>query len=139
MTVEPVQVIGLKQLQRDLRDLDAKLPRELRKVNLSVAQMVVEKAQSAAGGVSRQASAAAASGLKAAAEQRSAAVILRVVRGFELGAEFGALQWHQFMPWKGNSGDAGYFMYPTIRAENEHIVEAYVQRLTELLNKVYPD
>jgi hypothetical protein len=154
--VEVVRIEGLKALQKDLRDLDQKLPRELRKVNLSVAQMVAEHARGAAssqGGIA----AAAAGRLKARAEQRSAAVVLTAgapgtAAGGALGAEFGAGHdsnrsrrsgqykgYNQFKMWRGNGPDAGYFMYPTVRADNDQIVDAYLQRVTELLNQVFPD
>jgi hypothetical protein len=152
-SVRAVQIEGLIALQKDLRTLDKKLPAELRKVNLAVAQMVVTKAQATAaslGGVAAK----AAPAIKAAAEQRGASVTLKASKSipFAMGAEFGAgrgirrdrktgtyLGFNQFQPWKGNSTDAGYFMYPTIRGENNHIVEAYEKRLTELLAQVFPD
>lgn len=149
--VRTVQIVGLKQLQRDLRALDKTLPRELRKVNLSVAQMVVAKAQQRAAGLGAM-TAKAATALKATAEQQSAAVRLTSSVKWAFGAEFGAghnsprqrrsgsyAGYNQFRSWLGNGADAGYFMYPTIRAEDDDIVNAYAKRLTELLNQVFPD
>lgn len=35
--------------------------------------------------------------------------------GYNLGAEFGAYRYKQFQTWRGNGGDAGYFLFPAIR------------------------
>lgn len=151
--VRVVQVEGLKALQSDLKQLDAKLPAELRKVNLSVAQMVAAKAQARATGLGGVA-AKSASAIKAAAQQRSATVTLAATaaKPFVMGAEFGAgrnsprhrktgsyVGYNQFKPWLGNGPGAGYFLYPTIRGENQHIVDAYVKRIDELLTQVFPN
>lgn len=151
--VEAVQIVGLKQFQADLRQLDKSLPAELRKLNLAVAQMVVEHAQARAASLGAM-QAKAATVLKAQAQQRNAAVSLTPTSSvpFALGAEFGAgrdsprqrssgtyVGYRQFEHWGGNGGDAGYFMYPTIRADDEHIVDAYVQRLNVLLAKAFPN
>lgn len=153
-----IQIVGLRDLQADLRELDAKLPRELRKVNLSVAQMVAEHAQSTArsqGSVIAK----AAPAIRAGADQRSAWVRITATAQlpFALGAEFGAGRnvartrrspsggqvtytgFKQFQQWRGNGSDAGYALYPTIRGDSDQIVAAYTQRLTELLARVFPD
>jgi hypothetical protein len=150
---QAVRIEGLRELQRDLRALDSKLPAELRKVNLAVAQMVVAKAQAKAAGEGRMA-AKAATVLKARGEQRGASVVLANTASvpFALGAEFGAGRnsprhrttgtyqgYNQFQPWLGSGAGAGYFLYPTIRGESDHIVEAYEKRLAALLARVFPD
>ena len=151
--VRAVQIDGLVQLQRDLRQLDAALPKELRKVNLDVAKLVAQRAQARARGLGGV-NAAAAGSIKALAQQRNAAVQIRATAAipFALGAEFGAGHdsrrhrktgmyrgYNQFPIWRGNGADAGYAVYPTIRDSNSAIVEAYQQRLTELLTEVFPN
>jgi hypothetical protein len=149
--VQAVRIVGLRELQRDLRAIETRLPAELRKVNLAVAEMVVEKAQTKAAGEGRMA-AKAATVLKARAQQRSASVTLRATAAvpFALGAEFGAGHnsprhrssgtykgYNQFQPWLGSGADAGYFLYPTIRESSEAIAAAYETRLAELLTQVF--
>jgi hypothetical protein len=34
---------------------------------------------------------------------------------YDMGAEFGSYQYHQFKIWRGNDDDAGYFLWPAIR------------------------
>lgn len=152
-----IGIDGLVALQRDLRAVDADLPKDLRALNLEVAESVASKAQARAvahGG----ALAKAAPAIKAGAEQRGAFVRLTASTKYPmvLGAEFGAGQntrrigkvrgggirsyvgFRQFDAWRGNGADAGYAVYPTIRAENEHIVAAYSERLAQLLDRAFP-
>lgn len=151
--VEAVQIVGLKELQRDLRTVDAKAPSELRKINLEAAQLVTTRAKAAAtaqGGLAAK----SAGALRAAAEQRGAAVRLIATPAipFALGAEFGAVHnrirhrrtgtykgYNQFKAWRGNGSAAGYFLYPTIRASDQAIVDIYVKRLGELLATAFPN
>jgi hypothetical protein len=148
-----VQINGLKALQADLRALDKTLPRELRKVNLSVAQFIAERAKAVSTGLGGQ-HAKVADVIKAVAEQRSAAVKITATEAvpYALGAEFGAghnsarqrksgtyLGYNALPSWRGNSTDAGYSVYPTVRDSGEDIAAAYEQRLTELLAQVFKD
>lgn len=34
---------------------------------------------------------------------------------YNMGAEFGSYQYHQFQRWRGKGDDAGYFLWPAIR------------------------
>lgn len=36
-------------------------------------------------------------------------------QGYNMGAEFGSYRYKQFQTWRGNSDDAGYFLWPSIR------------------------
>jgi hypothetical protein len=36
-------------------------------------------------------------------------------RPYNMGAEFGSYQYHQFERWRGKGDDAGYFLWPAIR------------------------
>jgi hypothetical protein len=150
---QAIQIDGLKQLQADLRALDAKLPRELRKVNLSVAQLVADKARGRAAGLGPQ-SAKAASAIKAAAEQRGASVKMTATSAvpWAMGAEFGAghdverkrksgtYKGYNALPeWRGAGPGSGYIVFPTVRASGDDIVNAYDVKITELLNQVFHD
>lgn len=147
-----VTVRGLKDLQRALREIDKQLPRELGTASQKVAQHVVDTATIKARALGRM-EARAARSLKAARQQRVAAINFGGARyPMALGAEFGAAQgvprtvtrhgrqtiargWNQFRPWRGNSTNAGYFLYPTIRREGDRIVELYSQVLDELIDR----
>lgn len=148
-----IQIVGLKQLQADLRALDGKLPAELRKVNLSVSKMIAAKAQARATGLGGVHAKAAAS-IKATAEQRSASITIKASAAIPmaLGAEFGAghntprqratgtYEGLNALPtWRGNSSDAGYALYPTIQESDTAIVQAYSDALGALLDYVFHD
>ncbi len=51
------------------------------------------------------------------------------------GAEFGAIRWTQFKPWRGNDTGAGYFLWPTVRGESDAIGERYSEALNEALQE----
>lgn len=54
------------------------------------------------------------------------------------GAEFGGGRrptTRQFKPWRGNKGDAGYFLWPTVRAEYDTVVERYGEALMRAVDK----
>jgi hypothetical protein len=51
------------------------------------------------------------------------------------GAEFGALRFKQFKPWLGNGPGAGYFIYPTIRADADRIADEYEGAMDDLIRK----
>lgn len=52
------------------------------------------------------------------------------------GAEFGAIRWLQFEPWRGNGTGAGYFLWPTVRGESDAIGERYSDALLSALEDV---
>ena len=64
------------------------------------------------------------------------------------GAEFGAFRdirratrrglmrgWNQFDHWRGNSSDAGYFLWPAIRDTTRQETETLAERLAEIIAK----
>jgi hypothetical protein len=131
-----VRVVGLAELQKDLRELDAALPRQLRLVNKEAADVVVDAALDKAhqlGGVAAH----AAEALKSAAEQRRAVVTLGNDRHPEaLGAEFGATKYRQFRAWRGSGDDAGYFLWPAIRETRDRVVQTFDEALGRLLRSI---
>jgi hypothetical protein len=149
-----ITVRGLKDLQRALREIDKQLPREMGTASQKVAQHVVDTATLKARALGRL-QARAARSLTAARQQRVAAVNFGGARyPMALGAEFGAIQnvprsvirhgrqttalgLNQFHPWRGNSTDAGYFLYPTIRREGDRIVELFGEALDDLVARLF--
>lgn len=131
-----IQVEGLVELNRALRELGPEFQRELKGANLQVAELVAADARAAAhslGGVAAK----TAGSIKAKGYTTSAGVALGGT-GYEfaLGAEFGSYKFHQFKPWRGSSSDAGYFLYPAIRHDGDRIETEYRAALDHLLRKV---
>lgn len=119
------------RFQQALRRAGPEMKNKVKAVNKSVAQLVVDRAQGTAGGVGRQAAKAAAS-LRAsntvgAAQVRGGSARLP----WFAGAEFGAKRYKQFQEWRGNQsanvfeGGAGYFLFPSIRANREEILTKF--------------
>lgn len=157
--METIRIEGLKDLQRELRQIDKKLPRELRIVHKDIAEIIAEGARRrgmALGGVHRK----AAPAIKAGAEQRRGFIRLRPTKTipFLYGAEFGAhhdlprtvktpsgattvrLGWNQLPPHRGNQflgGTPGYMVYPTIRDKGEQMVDEYAKRIDALLKRAF--
>lgn len=153
--VGAVEIRGLTEFQRALRQIDRSLPRELRKVNKSAAEIVADAARTRAqslGGVAAK----SAPSIKATAEQRRAKVALGGARyPFALGANFGALHdvprigpsgrqfagYNQFPQWGGNQFTGGAndrFLYWAISrkrdkfmGEYERLIDAFVDRLAD--------
>lgn len=116
-----VRVDGIAELHRALKRLDPELEKELKRANKSIAQFVADDARAAAyslGGVAAK----VAPSVKANAGSGWAGISLGgSAYPMAGGAEFGAYQYHQFKPWRGNNSDAGYFMYPAIRQDADRI------------------
>ncbi len=47
--------------------------------------------------------------------------------------------WNQFRPWRGNGANAGYFIFPDIRAHEPEIVETYGDAIDKLTKRAFPD
>jgi len=47
--------------------------------------------------------------------------------------------WNQFLPWRGIGEGAGYGIYPTIRENQERIVEVYLDEVGSITSKAFPD
>lgn len=144
-----VRIEGLNEFQRALREIDATLPRELRKANKGAAEVVADASRSRAeslGGVAAK----AAPSIKAAAEQRYAKVALGGAKyPFALGANFGALHdqtrntahgvmkgWNQFPETGGKGHDR--FLYWAVRAKREEFMHEYELLLDALAARAFP-
>lgn len=51
------------------------------------------------------------------------------------GAEFGSDRFRQFSPWRGSDTGAGYFLWPTVRAESDATIEEYGDALIDAVDK----
>lgn len=59
-------------------------------------------------------------------------------RPYSIGAEFGAIQWHQFNEWRGNLNDAGYFLWPSIREfRDEDMLDLWARTVWEQMKKSF--
>lgn len=161
---ESVAVVGLndfrRQLARVLQEGGSDGADMLKEANWKVAQLVVEKAQEKAGTLGRM-QAKAASALKPSRIATKAQVVgtqdARVP--FFFGAEFGARQdilrrprqaagwagpgryrgFRQFLPWRGNKGDVGYFLFPAMREHSNEIKEMYGDEIDKIVRAVFPE
>lgn len=147
-----VQVSGLRELNKALRDLPGDLQKEMPAINREVAGFVASDARSNAlslGGVAAK----TAPTIALLGGARSAGVGFGGARApWAGGAEFGAgrnitrsrrsgtyLGFNQFEEWTGNGAKAGRFIYPAIRDNNERIVRTYEERVDDLLKRAFPD
>lgn len=138
----PVQsgfkVHGLAELQRELRNVDKTLPRQLRVVNLKAAEIVATEARGRASGLGGAIGKAAPS-IKAMAQQRSAAVRIGGAKyPFALGGEFGSIRFRQFQAWRGSGAEAGYALYPAKRAKTPQIMDMYLRMIDEIARPAFP-
>lgn len=139
-----VRVIGLKELQKALRDADKELPKQLREANKQAAEIVTGKARSNFLGRPGVAPKVAPS-VRALAQQRSASVKIGGARfPYALGSEFGGGRHGkgnptpagghttQFPPFR----KSGYALYPAIASESDRVVDAYGDVIDALLGKL---
>lgn len=140
---DTVKVQGLDQFRRELRKLQQSAGSDgialLKEANYRIASMVVGKAQSRASSIGPMQSKAAAS-LKPGRQQARAVVSGGGARvPFFNGAEFGAKQYKQFLPWKKpGGGNTGYFLFPTMKAESKNIIEMYGDELEKIAKQAFP-
>ena len=131
---DTIRVEGLPELQRGLKQLEG-MERELSKTNKSVAKLVAENAQAAAYSLGSTPAHVAPS-LKATARATYAAVTLGGGQyKMAAGAEFGSDRYAQFKPWRGTGEGAGYFLWPTIRRDEDRIVTEYEHGIDDLLRR----
>ena len=135
-----IQVKGLTEFRKSLKDLNSQFPRELAKINQDVAKDVADAAQSAAqnlGGVAAK----SAPAISAVRSQVVSAVKLNgAAYPYALGAEFGSVKYKQFKAWRGNGSDAGYFLFPTIRkkVDDGSIINKYADAIDKLAKSAFP-
>lgn len=135
-----IEVPGLNGWRKDLREVDPKLQRELGRAYKAIGGEIVARASSLAsslGGVAAK----SAQALKATARATDVSIRLDGERfPWALGAEFGGgpPRTPQFKPWRGSGPDAGYFLYPTIRAESRTILDMFGEAVDAANRQAFP-
>jgi hypothetical protein len=137
---DPIAVEGLDELRKGLKALgDVEASREYKLAGYNAAaEVVIPRAQGRAGALGRMQARAAAS-LKPARSVAGGAVRYGGGVPFAMGAEFGSIRYKQFEPWRGSAGDAGYFLWPTLRDDAADIISAFDRALEPLYRRVCPD
>lgn len=135
-TDQGVRVQGLNELNRALREMGGpELQKELKAAGKQVAEKVAGDARTNAmsiGGVAAK----VAPSIKASARNTGAGVSFGGSKyPFAGGAEFGSIQYKQFQPWRGNTSQAGYFLYPAIRENSDQIADEYLSALEDLARR----
>jgi len=147
---EGIRIKGLDEFRKELRGLTDKGPLGMLKdANYKVASFVVSSAAPRmAGRSSRAAASMRASKAAQAARITAGGAKVPWFGGVEFGsgrnvprktARGSRLGWNQFSPWRGNGPGAGYYLYPTIRAEIDTIVEMYGDELDRVARSTFPD
>lgn len=147
-----VEVQGLTEYRRALKQVSDDLPKELRRANRDAANLVANEARGRASSVGGVAAHVGPS-IRAVAQGTSAAVKWGGAR-FPMagGAEFGAGRnvprqtargtvrgWNQFEAWTGSNSSSGRFVYPAIRARQADVVEAYAAAIDRITKQAFPD
>lgn len=133
-----VKVEGLTELNRALRAIGPDAQKELGAASREVATFVANDARARAYGLGSTAAHVAPS-IRAVGGVSSAGVSFGgAAYPMAGGAEFGSVRFKQFQPWRGNGPGAGYFVYPTIRADADQIVEQYEKRVNAIVDKRFP-
>jgi hypothetical protein len=137
-----VVVRGLDELLRDLKAALTTLPRQVTAGHRRSAKVVEAasraKAEGQGGAIGK-----AKMGIKAAATQRTAKLVLDGSRHpYIFGGEFGAKRFRQFEPWRGNrwapdsANGVGYAVHPAVRETREEFVEAYADEIEKVLDTI---
>lgn len=130
-----VNVRGLAELNRTLKQLGPEVQAELKAANVEVGEMVANDARSIAYSLGSVAGKVAPS-IRPTRTQNGAGIAFGgAAYPFAGGAEFGSFRYKQFQPWRGNGEGAGYFVYPAIRQDSDEIAETYMERLDDLMRK----
>lgn len=130
------QYEGLRDFIRDLGVAPSRLD-EAEQIFLGVAaNSIVVQAKERANAVSRLAN-------KAAMDVRKGTqpgIVTYGGEAYSMGAEFGALQYKQFKPWKGNKDDAGYFLWPSVRDfRDRDMMKQWVKEAWKVIRPIFPD
>lgn len=133
-----VKIDGLRELNRALRQIGPDARAGLKDASREVSEMVAGDARSAAFTLGGVAAHVAPSIKSRASANGSGSVALGGARyPMAAGAEFGAARYKQFKPWRGNSTDAGYFLYPSIRRDADRIETVYTTALDDIIERFY--
>jgi hypothetical protein len=136
-----VEVRGLDQFRKELRQLDRSFGKELGQANKRAAEVVATAARAkalATGGVAAK----AAPDIKTAAQQRAAKLVLDATRhGYAIGAFAGSKQYAQFKPWQGPEIEEGkgYAVGPAIVEKEDEFLNVYGNALEDLARRAFPN
>lgn len=135
MSESRIDVVGLRDFQRELRTLDKAWPRELRKANLEAAEVVAEATRQSFASRPGVAPKVAAS-VKALAQQRNASVKIGGARfPYAMGSNFGSVRFLQFPP----PTDPDYSLFRSITAKRREVLNVYEKELKHLTDKAFPN
>lgn len=146
-----LKVVGMKDLRKLLRDLDAGLPGALRDTNKRVVEDIFlpplrtaawahqpKNARQGYAGTSKLHWSDLVRSLRPVSSQTSSGVMFGSTaksKAWMVGYEFGSIRYKQFPPASPRlgSGSQGYFFYPTIRREVPRVIDAYAESLNRFL------
>jgi hypothetical protein len=130
-----IDVVGLRDLQRELRALDKTMPRELRKANIEAAEVVAQATRQSFSSRPGVAPKVAAS-VKALGQQRNASVRIGGPKyPYAMGSNFGSIRFKQFPAVK----HPDYSLYTSIRSERKEVLDTYDEALKRLTKKAFPN
>lgn len=131
------------------------MPRELTKAHRKVALAVVDEGKEEMSGLPTPKSDEAAHGIVARGSQKGAAVAMLGSNPFVRAAEFGTLIHHVFgnpvlassmrrpvfRPWLGSGQDAGYALFPALRAflASPKFEQTYYDALDDVYRVAFPE
>jgi hypothetical protein len=135
---DKVQLLGVREFRNAAKKVNRDIPKDMARDLRAISDKVVEQAQSKARGLPGKAGEAFAGGLKSRTDQTAAKVTLDGSRfPTLLGDEFGAKQYPQFQPWRGNAytdplgQNVGYALHPVLRESRADID----RQATELVDR----
>ena len=136
-----IEIEGLAEWRKQIKAIDKDLVKELGQAYKAIATFIVADATAKATGLGGVA-AHSAQALTATARSTDVSVKLNGDKyPWSLGGEFGGgpPRTPQFKAWRGNGADAGYFLYPTIHADAQKILDAYAEAFDKVTKLAYPN
>lgn len=133
-----VKVQGLRELSRALKAIGPEAQHELRDAAKTVATFVANDARARAMGLGSTAAHVAPSISPTGGVSGAGVGFGGAAYPMAGGAEFGSYRYRQFKPWRGNGPDAGYFIYPTIRADADRIFDEFDGAVKRIIDKRFP-
>lgn len=144
-----VQVEGLRELRRALKQVEETLPRELRATNKRVVEQVVlpearrrgqQTRLNVAGRETRLGSRGVAT-IRPVASQTSAGIAMGGARApWAVGHEWGSTGRYPQFPARPTGGPSpGFILYPVVREKQQEIVAAYTAAIEPLLRHAFPE
>lgn len=140
MTAVHVRVAGLRETQKALRETSDQAPKAIQSAHKSVAEIVAARARSYAAGTTLP------DRIKAVGTTRVAAVRFYGHRpkGTVRTTDAALQEWGGRAPLFGNrehwfevkrKNKRGYFIYPAVRSTREKVMDVYLARLDEAINR----